>query len=207
MHWCNVLFTAFLFVTIFFLIFFTAEKLGLKSDTNKHKFLFAFMLYFVACTVCTGFIYRGYCLRSAGGFAGDVPTVPGCIPVTPNLSWNYTDYIAICNYFSSSSTVCSNVDFDFNGGRCNNYPALLAFEENSSPDVWVASNVFTWRPSTALSTDCQLLSDTGTVVYMCQFTGGVNPTDAPTIPPGRCDVLMCSFKYSKRGNFWWFYFR
>ena len=125
-------------------------------------------MYVPLLSGCHGFSYKGYCLMSVQGSAYSQPSVSGCQVITPRLFWGYSDYLAICNHFAIGSTRCSNVDFDRDGGRCSNSQALLAFENNISPDVWVSSSRFTWSPTHFSSSQtCQLLSDFGTVVYMC----------------------------------------
>ena len=186
----------------------------IPRPSSRNWVHFSFLLSILCCCFfsllasCAGHMYKGYCLQAAVGRRGQSPVPAGCtVKTTPSLSWTYSDYLAICHMFATSTTTCSNIDQDRNGGRCSNYPALLAFENNGNPDVWVSASRFSWRPTYSFTTlpDCVLLSGTGTVVYMCEKTTtfcqgwlykGIclvseqTSTTTPPSPPSSCQVYQ-----------------
>ena len=137
--------------------------------------LYVAFVYFAAMTpvlpdTCSGFFHRGICLRHSTTSTGTSDVIPvGCTPYQPNLNWTKLDYDAICQQITTS---CTMVDTDWNGGRCSNFKAILAFESNTVPDVWVHRNTFSWDPSTSsIADDCQLVSNPpGIIVYACRLS-------------------------------------
>jgi len=100
---------------------------------------------------CTGVIYKNQCIQWTSG-SGNSDQVPaGCNPSQPSMNWNKNDYVAICNAINSrtgKSVNCSNIDMDGDGGRCSNKKMILAYEQgHSSPDVWVHSSTFNFKPT------------------------------------------------------------
>ena len=86
--------------------------------------------------------------------------------VPTGLGWDKADYNAIGNMFGGSSNI-NNVDMDADGGKCTNYDALMAYENNGSPDVWNHASVFNWSPVSG-SQNCNVVADHATtVVYAC----------------------------------------
>jgi cysteine-rich repeat protein len=124
------------------------------------------------CTLnCAGWVYDGICLMEARSNAGDnIPN--GCNAYRPNKNWGEADYVAICNHFTNGVT-CNNIDRDGDGGRCNNYSAVLIFETEgsgnaTSPDVWVHQETFDWNPTNG-NQQCNFPPNPpNSVVYACQ---------------------------------------
>lgn len=133
-------------------------------------FLLVCVLY-VTVKVCNGWTYKGICLQNATA-QNSADVVPlGCDPYQPNVRWSYSDFYAICRHFSKNPSGCTNYDRDNDGGRCSNYLAIAAFEDNSGPDVWVSYDVFYWNPTSSSNPNCKLLADPpGTVIYACNLS-------------------------------------
>ena len=127
-------------------------------------------IYFISCVGCVGWLYRGVCLQSQVVHTHGDHIPIGCTAYKPSRQWTYSDYVAICQHFHGSSN-CANWDSDWNGGRCSNHRAILAYENNYNPDVWVAADTFTWSPSYLFNNqtqDCTLVTNLpGTLVYAC----------------------------------------
>ena len=124
---------------------------------------------------CKGWTYDGVCLMARSLSTIDETTVgnliapSSCTPYQPSVSWNFTEYRDICNHFKTPNTNCGTVDDDFNGGRCDNHQAVLAFENNAFPDVWVNEYTFVWSPSRNVTRpDCSLSFLPGTLVFACE---------------------------------------
>eukprot|EP00117_Sycon_ciliatum_P033448 scpid78618/ scgid25732/ Protocadherin Fat 1; Cadherin family member 7; Cadherin-related tumor suppressor homolog; Protein fat homolog; Protocadherin Fat 1, nuclear form len=118
-----------------------------------------------------GWIYRGVLLKAATLSSNAVNIPSFCSPYQPgNSAWGRSDYIAICEHFATAGTLCGSIDMDHDGGLCNNYQALLSFENNGSPDVWLNSGSFSYNPSAANPATCNLPeSSPAVVVYACRF--------------------------------------
>ena len=116
-----------------------------------------------------GIIYKGICLRSSQLTRNSDSVPSGCSYYSPPMVWSKSDYNAICNAFGGSSN-CFNVDSDFDGGRCTNHYAILSYENNGYPDVWVNGNTFQWNPvSSTTSPSCYLQSGfPTTAIYACR---------------------------------------
>lgn len=124
------------------------------------------------------FMYAGHCMRSIEP-NGDSDRIPsGCIPYYPttNPRWNRNNYDQLCRLSRTSmgrSTNCGNVDMDSDGGLCPGRSsgglwAVMAFESNTSPDVYTNQDWWSWRPTNG-GGNCQLEEDTSTVaVYACR---------------------------------------
>ena len=102
------------------------------------------------------------CLHARQSFYISQP-LSGCTPYQPARSWTSLDYLVICRHFGGT---CLNYDTDADGGRCSNNAAVLAFENNAFPDVWVNRATFRWRPSTGVPT-CDFTPGRLTVVFAC----------------------------------------
>ena len=94
--------------------------------------------------------------------------VSGCQIYQPTLTWNKQDYEAICSHVTGQNS-SHTIDTDSDGGRCSNYQALLAFEGNTNPDVWVNAKSFTWSPTSSSAGNCKLIANPpGYIVYACK---------------------------------------
>ena len=121
----------------------------------------------VSTLACSGFLYKGICLRAVKTSSSSDQIPSGCNAYQPSLSWTRTDFTAICRNFGGAN--CDQVDTDVDGGRCSNYRAVLAYETNTGPDVWVASATFTWNPVSSGSPNCALIAHgSGAIVYACK---------------------------------------
>ncbi|MCA9542159.1 MAG: DUF4215 domain-containing protein, partial [Myxococcales bacterium] len=135
----------------------------------------------IACDGCSptcrrqpnGLLYDEVCLISVrAGQNVDAPPAT-CTPYQPSVGWTRADYLALCAAFNQrdgTTTNCGNVDLDPEGGRCDNFAAVLSFEaSNPTPDVWVHSTTFTWSPTEGGAPNCVLVSSAPTtVVYACR---------------------------------------
>ncbi|MBM4353953.1 MAG: hypothetical protein FJ109_09210 [Deltaproteobacteria bacterium] len=128
------------------------------------------------------FVHMGYQLCGKTATANDQANTPpaGCSPITPNTNWGQGDFTTICqhymNVFGGPVGGCSAVDMDADGGNCSNYPAILGFERNSGPDVWVHSGTFSWVPTNSPPGNCNITNASDDIlVYAC---GGVHPSGA-----------------------------
>ena len=148
----------------------------------KHINMIVFAICCAAATpspppgTCSGFFHRGICLRHSTTSTGTSDIIPaGCTPYRPNVNWTKSDYDTICQRIEGSSA-CTFVDTDRNGGLCSNFKAILAYESNSLPDVWVNNVTFSWDPATFGTDDCQLVADPpGTIVYACELELTTSP--------------------------------
>ena len=134
-----------------------------------------------------GYYHRGICLKKVSVTRYTPSIIPNnCLIYQPrNVQWAKSDYDAVCTFFSGSSSGCTSVDYDRNGGRCLNSQATLAYENNNNPDVWVNSNTFTWSPvSSGRAPDCQVITNPpGTVVYACRNPGTYTTSVRQYNPP------------------------
>ncbi|MEC9070918.1 MAG: DUF4215 domain-containing protein, partial [Myxococcota bacterium] len=122
-----------------------------------------------------GFAFGGHCLDSSvsndtGGDSYSIPT--GCSPYVPSHTWGRPEFETICNHFSPG-TACGSPDTDSDAGLCSNHSdVIMAFEQNSSPDIWVHDTAFDWNPNTnsnTLSGNCKLINDSNTrLVFACE---------------------------------------
>ena len=133
-------------------------------------YIHVLLLFFTAGPVpCPGFFYKGICLQAVNSTVSQDNVPTNCAAYQPIQSWTRFDYDAICQFFSRSAKCSGSIDRDRDGGRCSNYQALLAFESNTFPDVWVHARTFSWYPSDSLSPNCELLADPpGVIVYACE---------------------------------------
>ncbi|MSP92341.1 MAG: DUF4215 domain-containing protein [Myxococcales bacterium] len=126
-----------------------------------------------ACKIpcANGYLYNSVCLRAVVQTTNGNQPPAGCTPYQPAVKWGQPEYLAICNYFSpklGKTVNCAAVDTDADGGLCNNYQALLSWEANSSPDIWLHSASFTWNPKNGAN-NCNLVSaGDDIVVYACK---------------------------------------
>ena len=138
---------------------------------REHVLLFNHFLFISAPSWCTGFFYKGVCLQSILSSSSRDHVPASCNAYQPAVSWSQADFIAICTHFHGTYVGCGNIDTDRNGGRCYNYQAVIGYELNSNPDVWVNGHTFSWYPA-AGAQDCQLLTNPpGSIVYACQAPG------------------------------------
>lgn len=129
-----------------------------------------FLLVFCGSACYNGWVYKGLCLRAVKQtFSGDMQP-SGCRAYQPSLAWDFSDYVSICQHFRGR-LACGSIDYDRHGGRCSNFQAILAYENQhqSNEDVWVHRSTFAWNPSHSSSPDCQLVPNPpSTVVYACR---------------------------------------
>jgi hypothetical protein len=119
--------------------------------------------------VCAGLSYDGLCLRYQ--IVNSQAFTPSCEPVVPNKQWVQADFESICTKVTADSgneAGCNSIDTDQDGGQCENHAALVSWELNGSPDVWVNKNAFSFDPTSGNNDNCKLVDQVPTlIVYAC----------------------------------------
>jgi hypothetical protein len=125
------------------------------------------------------FLYGGHCMHSIEPNGDDDRFPSWCIPYWPasNPGWSRGNYNTLCRLSRQSmgrQTNCGNIDMDGDGGLCAGKSAggrnwaVMAFESNTSPDVWMNRDWWSWRPTNG-GGNCQLEEDSSTVaIYACR---------------------------------------
>ncbi len=116
---------------------------------------------------CKGWAYKGICLMASNLTSNQDAIPAGCTPYQPATGWGQGDYLAICQQFMGPNTNCAQVDTDGDGGLCSNFQAILSWESNGSPDVWLRNPTFSWNAGKA-NPNCNLYSADGIAVYACK---------------------------------------
>jgi hypothetical protein len=116
-------------------------------------------------------LYKGVCLKAVAQTQNVAQVPAGCNVYQPAVSWGQAEFLDICNYFSKAmnkAVACGAIDGDADGGQCSNFPALLSYENNGGPDVWVHATSFKWNPSAQPNTCNMVNASDDTVVYACK---------------------------------------
>jgi len=122
--------------------------------------------------VSGGFSFDGLCLISHVTDDENWSNPADCNPFIPSRTWAQFEFETICNHFSPG-TNCGNIDTDNDGGLCTNHSeAIITFEQENAPDVWVHDDTFNWNPNTgnnSVSGSCSFINaGNSRVVIACE---------------------------------------
>lgn len=131
--------------------------------------------YDYSADVWFDFEYKNVRLMASGLVYSSDRQPPNCDVYNPEVAWVKRDFKNICQHLKTNlpeniKTDCGVIDVDRNGGTCNNYRALMSFENVGKPDVWLNQAAWNFRASNDPQSDCNLHTyhEYSTVVYACR---------------------------------------